>query len=357
MSTLSHKNRFLGPDSQLANYFSSPFGRWITRRIPARRSITLNRNNIFIFPTKAGFSYLAVVSLLWLLATNYENNLILALAFLLVSLFVVSILFTFGNLAGLKITSLQASPSFCGEDGELEILIEKLTQRRHENIQVGWKDIALSTVELLEDQQSRVKLYYPLSQRGWQRPSRILLQSVYPLGLLRTWTWLDLDVQFLVYPHPLKAGPIPPSIVSNGDGELAVKFGSEDFYGLKDYQLGDSLRHVAWKQYARGQKLYSKEYSATADRRLWLEWDSLQGMNRETRLSRLCYWVLECAKSQNYYGLRLPGQEIFPGSGITHRDTLLKSLALFEWNSSDSAGRQFNKKGSRVGDRIRRQVS
>ena len=46
---------------------------------------------------------------------------------------------------------------------------------------------------------------------------------------------------------------------SSGSSDSAInREGSEDFYGLRDYVPGDSLRQVAWKTVARGQGMQLK---------------------------------------------------------------------------------------------------
>ena len=47
-----------------------------------------------------------------------------------------------------------------------------------------------------------------------------------------------------------------------------------------------------------------------------------------TRLSRLAAWVLQAEKLGENYGLRLPGQEIPPGTGEAHKRRCLEALAL-----------------------------
>jgi uncharacterized protein (DUF58 family) len=53
-------------------------------------------------------------------------------------------------------------------------------------------------------------------------------------------------------------------------------------------------------------------------------------MDRESRLSRLCFWVLQASKTSDEYGLRLPGFERSPANSAAHRLQLLKDLAVFE---------------------------
>ena len=313
-----------------AKYFQRRFWRWVQRRLPAQSPQTLDRFKLFIFPSLAGSSFLVMTLLLWLVGTNYENNLIIGLAFLLTSLFVVSILHTFSNLSGVTLRALGSAPAFFGEDAEVELLLSAEGRRQYENILLCWPGGSTAIVNLLEIREARCKLFVPTVARGWMDPGRLLVESFYPLGLLRCWTWLDLNVRILVYPKPIYGGKVPPSYAIIDDGDIQADHGSEDFNGLKTYQPGESLRHIAWKQYARGQGLHTKDFTAYVDQRLWLDWDFFAGFDREARLSRLCYWVLEVSKTQHEYGLRLPGVEISPGKGLEHKHRVLKALALFE---------------------------
>jgi hypothetical protein len=101
--------------------------RWaLGRHVPAR-SLTLTQKRIFIFPTRAGLWFLFAALVILLLGINYENNLVYAVSFVLLSLFVVSILHTYSNLAGLTITALAARPCLVGESAEFELLLLHLT--------------------------------------------------------------------------------------------------------------------------------------------------------------------------------------------------------------------------------------
>jgi uncharacterized protein (DUF58 family) len=51
----------------------------------------------------------------------------------------------------------------------------------------------------------------------------------------------------------------------------------------------------------------------------------------EDRLSRLAAWVVAAHRANADYGLRLPGLELAPSGGDTHRRTCLEALAL--WNT------------------------
>lgn len=302
---------------------------WVDQRLPASRRHELNRHSLYIFPSKTGFGYLCLVLMLWLVGTNYENNLVLALAFLLSALFIVCILHTFANLSGLSLEFVSAAPAFSGERAELRVRMVSGGGKARDSIILRWAGSEQVAVSLVSESQVTAKIYVPVQGRGWVNPGPLEVESLFPLGILRCWTRLNMDCRILVYPRPIPAGPLPMGQALRDDGEVSGLRGTDEFAGYRDYQAGDSLRDVAWKQYARGMGLHTKDYSSLVDRRLWLDWDYLGGMSTEARLSRLCYWVLEAQKIDAEYGLRLPGQSLPPGRSQRHCEQALRMLALF----------------------------
>lgn len=303
---------------------------WVDSRRPGASVHRLNRHSLYIFPSRAGLAFLLLDCALWLTGTNYENNLVLALAFMLIALFVVTILHTFANLSGLTVQLLGASPAISGELSEIRLRVSRPGKRPRDNLQLRWSGSEPVLLDLVEASEATASLYVPTRGRGWFDPGRLVIESRYPLGILRCWTRLDMDCRVLVYPRPIPAGPLPQAHVIREEGSVSLLRGADEFHGYKEYEAGDSLRNVDWKHYARGMGLHTRDYSAFVDNRLWLDWDYLAGMDREARLSRLCHWVLEAARTDAEYGLRLPGQTLPPGSGPVHRDQALRMLALFE---------------------------
>ena len=306
--------------------------RWLRRRLPPASTVTLDHRKLFVLPTGAGLAFLLVIFLLWLLGTNYENNLVYALAFLMVGLFVVLPVHTFANLSGLRLRLVDAAPAYAGDYAQAKIAFERTGKRPHERVQIAWppEEGALVDLDETSERTRQVSIALPVVRRGRITAPRIRVESRFPLGLFKCWSWVDLDVSFLVYPQPKPAGPLPiGAAVGEGDQQQVSTAGGDDFAGLKNYQPGDSLRHVAWKQFAGGRDLYTKEYASGSDTRLWLDWDLLGGRDVETRLSNLCAWVLEAERAQVAYGLRLPGHTIQPGLGSAHKQQVLTHLALF----------------------------
>lgn len=307
----------------------SRFRQWVNRRIPPAREVTLDQRRIFIFPSRTGFFFGCSLLIMLIAAINFENNLSYALTFLLATLFIVATLHTYANLSGLTIRALRAQSAFPGQQSEFHVMIERSKQRDHYALFLKWPTSSEALVNLVDEDSVKVQLHMAVDKRGWFRPGRLLVESTYPLGLLRCWTWIDLDLHALVYPRPLPSAELPGLATDTPDGAAAMVVGNDDFYGFRDYRKGDSLRQVHWKGLAKGQGVQTKQYTAYADRSVWLDWELFPGLGTEQRLSQLCYWVLEFHGRNEEYGLRLPGLVIEPALGEKHRDQILKELALF----------------------------
>lgn len=313
--------------SRLTQFYRQRWQRWLDRRIPRETTVTLNQRRIFIFLTRQGGIAGLVIVALFMGGINYANNLLLGLSFFLGSVGVVAIHHTYANLSGLRITALSASPAFAGESARFLLRLDDAREREHESLLLEWDGV--QTVVSWVNGAQEVAVQLPAPKRGWLRPPRLKLSSTFPLGLLRAWTWLDLDLAAIVYPHPEASDVIPAGAGRDGEGEKQRTRGHEDFDGLKNFTPGDPLAHVSWKHLARGRGLLTKTYASEETGSDILDWDAMPGLPIETRLSRLAWWVMVLAQQNHSFGLRLPGVDIPADIGIEQRDACLRALALF----------------------------
>ena len=123
------------------------------------------------------------------------------------------------------------------------------------------------------------------------------IESVHPVGLMRVWSYVRFHFEAVVYPVPLADRQHGTGRGGAGDGHYSGTSGSEDYVGLKTFEAGESLRHIAWKQYARGQGLWSKQYGDPVDSRVWVDWDDYAGMDTEQRLARMCCFLTKYDKA------------------------------------------------------------
>jgi len=290
--------------------------------------VELTQRRVSISPTRRGIGFASVILLLLLTAFIYNNNLLYLLAFLLLSLLVVSILHAYQALAGLSVQARVPPPVFAGDTALLPLTVSNRSGGARLAVRAAIND-ALE-FDVAAHRQKTVTLPVAARKRGWQAIGRITLDSRYPLGLFRAWADLCFDRQVLVYPKlaevalPFCGGQTAPG------QEAFLPSGHDDFAGIRPYQAGDSLRMIHWKAYAKGQGLFSKQFSAESGRReLWLDFSKTNAGETEERLGQLCRWVIDAEKTGLRYGVLLPGRQIAPGRGPKHRAVCLEALALF----------------------------
>lgn len=305
------------------------YQRWLNRRIPQTQKIQLSHRSVFIVPTAAGALYIVLLLLLLITAINYQNNLLYGLTFWLFSLGLVTMMMTFRNLAGLTVIAGKAQPCFVGEKATLPIVFEPLANR-HQGITLGFAQTPRLSFDG-QGERTQQYLHCLAHKRGYLSVPRLRVETRFPLGLFTAWSWLKLDFQALAYPEP----EFTPFVFSSGEADEESEHapvsasGEQDFYGLREYQPGDSMRQIAWKQLAKGQGLVSKEFEQPqANSRLFV-WDSLAPLPQEVRLSRLCGWVLKAHERGWAYGLSLPQQSLALDHSEAHKQQCLTALALF----------------------------
>ncbi len=286
---------------------------WLAKRQPASREVELNQKILFVFPTRFGFSILVLVVLFYILGTNYQNNLILMLGYLLLSLLLICIGLSYLNLAGLRIIAGKEQAGFVDESLMVPIQFDTISQR---------SAIHAAFVEhsaiLLSEPHSTLPLQ--LRKRGFFAVPRIKLSSEYPFGLIRTWCYVSLAQNYWAYPVPTRRA----TYQQTGEGELS---GDLAWHHLSSYLPGDPIKNIDWKKLARQpmQPVVKHYRPESYDVDFWIE---LRDGALEAELSRLCAEVLACEARQQNYGVRLPNLALAPNHGQQHQLKVLQALAL-----------------------------
>ena len=297
--------------------------RFLARRQPPQADSQLNNANIYILPTAFGYLYLLATLVIFLLGTNYQNNLILLLAFFLGSVFVTTMYLTHRNLAGLQLARLAPAQQVAGADLLLPL---QLQGQQHQILELAYRQGPVSRLSVDGVQRLEV-LAGAVTTRGWHKPGRLTVASRFPLGLFRAWSYPDLAQQVLVYPAP---EPWPRHGMALTDKPAALAQPDSDWQGLKQYQPGESLRQVAWKQLAQGRGMWSKQFAGAIETdSQWLRLQAIPG-GLEQQLARLCWQVLDASSRGERYGLQLGEQTLEPASGTAHRDRCLRAIALYQ---------------------------
>jgi uncharacterized protein (DUF58 family) len=304
------------------------FRNWAMRRTVETGTVELTQRRIYILPSRQGLGFLVVLALMLLGCINYNLSLGYVLTFLLAMLGLLSMLYTFRNLAQLKIRAGQISPVFVGSDAQFVFHFDNPS--RIARYQIILQDDAQhrSVFDLAPHTSQAVALAIPATQRGWMDSQRLTLYSEFPLGLFHAWTYLHFEVRALIYPAPASAQALPAQASQQGTGKIMAA-GDEDFAGLRRYVAGDPLPRIAWKSLAREQGLQVKQFAVPVGADLWLDFAQLPALSIEQKLSLLTRWVLDADAQKLSYGLRLPDSEIAPQNTPAHRTECLRRLAFF----------------------------
>jgi uncharacterized protein (DUF58 family) len=299
-------------------------------RAPERGAITLGQRRVYIVPTRLGWFYGATLGILLVGSINYALQLGFALTFLLAGLGLAGMVHTTRNLARLTVSAGRAEPVFAGEAVQFRLYLDNRARFDRPAILVRHQASgAQGVLDLAPGAVAEAVLAVPAARRGWLPLTRVMLETRFPLGLFRAWSFVEPEARCLVYPRPQRA-PLPaPAPDAEAGAARAQALGSDDFYGLRAYQPQDAPRHVAWKAVARADDMLTKQFAGAAGIELWLDWGRLApGLDTEQRLSRLAGWVLAAEQRGARYGLRLPARVIAPDRGDAHRAACLQALAL-----------------------------
>jgi uncharacterized protein (DUF58 family) len=310
------------------------FVRWALRvRPPEPAPIILTQRRVYVLPTRAGLAYAAALGVILLGAMNYNLSLGHALVFLLAGLGIVAILHTFRNLVLIALRPGRCEPVFAGSPAQFALVLENRRSDARTSLRLFIGDQDPVEVDIDARASLVATLAFPTSRRGWLPMPRVTIETTWPLGLVRAWSYAVPELDCLVYPAPaVKAPPLPWS-GDSARGTTRDGRGTDDFSGLRKHQVADAPRHVAWKAVARQQDgpLLTKLFAGASAQQIWLDWNALSTTtDGEQRLSILARWMLDADAAGLAWGLRLPALQLAPDNGQAQLAAGLRALALHD---------------------------
>ncbi len=181
-----------------------------------------------------------------------------------------------------------------------------------------------------------VEMTFPRRGRYTQEGFRV--STKFPFGFLRKSRVVALTREILVLPsvEPTEEFyEILPLI--SGEVESLYKGRGHDLYAIRDYQEGDTSRHVDWKASAKVQQLKVREFTREDERRVVLVFDARLPIGDETSLAQFEKGVNFCAcLAWHFFEINAQLQFICDGveTSMTSADEIvypaLEALALVE---------------------------
>jgi uncharacterized protein (DUF58 family) len=294
---------------------------------------------------------LAVIALvLFLVAWNRGIALLYGMFALVVAVLLVSLLLP--RLALRPLSAIREYPTSLSEGESLPVQVRVRnhgwwTRYLLEVVQESPGDSASSSPVLallprLKKEQTLL-LHVPCEHRGRHELPPLELQTGYPLGISEAAKDLCVGGEtVLVYPTPFEIHEFPyvsgAHMPLSGVQAVAMNRGSQEFMEVREYQSGDSPRHIHWPQTARQHTLMVREHEYLAATEVTLLLDLQQAANvGEGRHTTLEYAVKIAASVAQHacaagHRVRLLGYgagtlRIPPGGGRQHYEALLTALA------------------------------
>ncbi len=187
------------------------------------------------------------------------------------------------------------------------------------------------------------------SRRGRIRLSTIRVATRFPFGVFTKIVRVRQDQDLIVFPAlgRLLTDVRLTSRSSDASGGTwaARSAGDEEFYGVREYRIGDNPRRIHWRRSARTGQLMIREMARTREHQLWCvvntrvnPRDPRQTDRLELAISCAATVICDALEHGVKIGLICNGEPMVvlpPTSGRTRRARLLGELAARSTNAAD----------------------
>lgn len=309
--------------------FKSYWEKWAKKRNRSGNPQVLNSRNIYILPTKFGLVYGMVILVLFLIAVNYQVNLIFLMTFLLVTISFLSAWEAHANLKSLSFRLITVEDAHQGTPAKMVLFIEQNNKNRFGvEFQIGLQP----KIRLAKVPQEGIQFILPIetTRRGRFYLLPIIISSLYPFGIFKVWSYLYFEEHYYVYPQPIDPGFWPTPYV---DQHIQNKFtsGDEEYYDLKQVENPWTEPNlIAWKIAAKGQGWFLKKMKNHEDDYWLFKLNDLPTTNLELKLQNLSYWLQAAETNGQIYGLKLQTVSTPFAHGKDHLHHCLRQLALYQ---------------------------
>ena len=297
----------------------SKLSRWFASRAPKSDSATLNLRNVYIFFSREGMLFAVLLIITFIAGINYGNNLVLGLCFYLISIWLISFHVTFAHISGLKVHLLEVTMAEAGAPVWVTLQLRSESRQPRRQLLFGFEDVdnkVKSSVDIpssvlvtrLQDEQI-IRLPVQTNARGQFELPRLRIKTVYPLGIMKAWSYVYFARTAWVYPKPEAFDwETQYAIASLEDLPIGGQYrqGQDDFERLDNYIEGESLARVSWGHVARGQGMLTKHFADPIGHEQTLDYADMPAAQHEQKLSQLAYGAMTLGQLGVPFNMCLP---------------------------------------------------
>jgi uncharacterized protein (DUF58 family) len=313
--------------------------KWLTKRIPPSNAYQMNVKNTFILPTRFGWAMVGLICCLFVLGTNYQNNVILMFCYFVFAIQLLSMFHSYNSFVQYHLQFRPFEPHFANDNVSFRVKLSADPNRSglHASSNIAVYNQDHSIYHYLNEGENVVDL--GLYKRGTHHVGRVSVESIFPFGLFKCWTHLSVPYSLLVYPRPISGPQKIRELAQKGDtgAKTGANVTTEDLQGLREYRDTDPIHHVSWKHYAKGQGLLTRDFSEKAAVSGWLNISDYLQDDLELALSELTYQVIDLSSQDATFGLNLGHHQIMPNTGGEHKEQCLEALANYSVHGRSKA--------------------
>jgi len=252
------------------------------------------------------------------------------------------------NLAGLRVRREMPRHVYAGRPFTVRLGVENrgrglggFSLKLRDDVPAGLKVLRSRCYAVRIPPGKRKDLEYTavFERRGLHRFGEIRMHSRFPFGFFANWRLSKAAREVVVYPQ---IGRIRGELPYLGGGmeysegtRMSRREGTEDFYGLREYRLGDNPRRIHWKRSARLQKPLVMEFVKPPERDVDIYLDNYVAAGSEERLeacvscAATLVEALQCEGCRT--GVKISGERVMQcGGDWKEYHLVMQRLALLE---------------------------
>ena len=148
-------------------------------------------------------------------------------------------------------------------------------------------DSKLEGVHVPAGQALDVILPIPSAHRGYLRPDKVRIETRFPFGLLKAWSWLRPSSAGIAYPRPLVAPEVISQVDDGSEARSSAPVAGQDNADLRPWREGDLSQRVMWKRFARSGQMVVADWEGEQGSPHWLDFNAFPGADTDDRKARL----------------------------------------------------------------------
>ena len=301
--------------------FNSHFENKIVYRFSTKKEILLNRKNIFIFPNYQGVLVGFYIFLVLLGAMIYQLSLGYLFTFIVGVILFLSIFMSYYNFQGQLLVLNEGVNTFVNSNHQIKLSFNK-------NIPMDcfgyFKSDPNNKIAL--NKKNNI-LNVSSKKRGYFKPSNFVIESIYPFGIIRTWSVLRHDLKIIFYPKVKKLSQ--DQLLKFLKSNSPYKTGSIDFEGIKEYTNQDDPKKIIWSRATFSDDLLVKVFSDQVEiKDINIDYTKVPSNDHEERLSMMAF-LIDWSYANNYrFKIVLETNETEMSKGISHYHHCMELISL-----------------------------